>query len=102
MFIQMIELILVLIIFLVVKETAWWLTEEGKIPRYLNYKPWICYKCLGFWSLLATYAAAWYVFDFQLTAIVGGILTILDTIALILHERQTISLEDYDKLINKN
>lgn len=94
------QIILTLILFLVVKECVWTLTEGGKIPEYLKYKPWSCNKCLGFWSLLAIYGTVAYAFALYITAIVGTVLTILDTIAYIIHEKQnTLTIEEYDKMM---
>ena len=91
------QTVLVLVIFITIKYGAWKVTEEDRIPMFLHYMPYICYKCLSFWSLMALFVACGLLCHLWITMAVGGILTILDTIAYIIHEKNnTISVKDLD------
>ena len=95
----LIQIIVTLIIFFIVKYFAFRLTEEWGLPEWLNYKPWVCNKCLGFWSLTAIYLSIGIVLNLWIFLAFGMILTILDTIAIIIDERnKTIKIEDYDNI----
>ena len=85
MFINILQLILVLVTFIVIKLGAWYVTEKGRIPEFLHYEPYICYRCLGFWLLTALYMASGLVCHLWLMMSVGMLITILDTIALTIH-----------------
>lgn len=98
----MIEVLSALIIFLVVKEFAWWVTEEGHVPPYLNYPPWNCFKCFSWWCLIAVFVSIGIFLQAYITSGVGITLAILDTIAYVIHQRKnTLTIEDYDKLMNE-
>ena len=97
MIINTIQVILVLVIFIVVKYAAWRITEEDRVPQFLHYEPYICFKCLSFWSLMALFIACGLLCHLWITMAVGTILTILDTIAYIIHQKNnTISVEDLE------
>lgn len=87
MIINTIQVILVLVIFIVVKYAAWRITEEDRVPQFLHYEPYICFKCLSFWSLMALFVACGLLYHLWITMAVGAILTILDTIAYMIHEK---------------
>lgn len=87
MIINTIQVILVLVIFIVVKYAAWRITEEDRVPQFLHYEPYICFKCLSFWSLMALFVACGLLYHLWITMAVGAILTILDTIAYIVYEK---------------
>ena len=91
------QILLVIAIFIVVKYGAWKVTEEDRVPIFLHYMPYICYKCLSFWSLMALFVACGLLCHLWITMAVGTILTALDTIAYIIHEKNnTISVKDLD------
>lgn len=91
------QTLLVIIIFIVVKYLAWKVTEEDRVPEFLHYEPYICFKCLSFWSLMALFIACGLLCHLWITMAVGTILTILDTIAYIIHQKNnTISVEDLE------
>ena len=76
---------------------TWKVTEEDRVPMFLHYMPYICYKCLSFWSLMALFVASGLLCHLWITMTVGMILTALDTIAYIIHEKNnTISVKDFD------
>jgi len=98
MFIKMIEVLLILAIFLLVRFLAYYITEVKGLPQWLNYKPWNCQLCLTFWSLIATYLSAG-VIGLQITMIGGIILAILNAIAMWIDQRnKTVTIEDYDNM----
>lgn len=82
MFNILLQIILVLALFLVVKYLAYYITEVWGLPEWLNYKPWNCKLCLTFWSLLATYLTVGFAWELWLTLSVGVLLTILNAIAM--------------------
>lgn len=94
---NVLQTILVLIIFIITKYLAWKVTEEDRIPMFLHYEPYICYKCLSFWSLMALFAACGLLCHLWITMAVGTILTVLDTIAYSIHiKTHTVRIEEYD------
>lgn len=95
MFIQILQLILVIALFIPIKWICYKITEEWGLPTFLNYMPYSCRKCLSFWSLMAIYISIGLVFHLYITMAVGAILTILDVIAVIVdHKKKTIRIED--------
>lgn len=98
--IEIILLIVIIGIFFGTKFGIYKLIEGGHIPEWLNYKPYICEMCLGFWVLNGIYLALALIFNYLF--FLGNILTILDTIAQYVHiKNNTVSIkneEDYGKL----
>ena len=92
------EIILTFFIFFGVKYVVFWLTDKKGLPEFLRYKPWICYKCCSFWSLITLYITIFLMFKCGLwyLLIAGTILTILDTIARKVDESQGIIIKDID------
>lgn len=88
MILNLIQIILVLAIFFTTKFLAWKITDEWELPMWLRYKPWECYKCLSFWSLMAQFMVCGLILHLWITMAVGVVLTILDTIAYIINEKQ--------------
>lgn len=84
---NIVQTVMVIVIFVAVKYAAWKVTEENRVPQWLHYMPYICFKCLGFWSLTAIYIACGFLCDLWITMGVGVLLTLLDTIALHQHEK---------------
>lgn len=48
MFIQILQVILILAMFIVIRWFAWKVTEVWGLPEWLQYKPWNCKLCLTF------------------------------------------------------
>lgn len=90
------EIFLTIIIFFGIKFIIFQLTDRIGIPAFLNYKPWICYKCFSFWSLLFLYINIFIIskYDMWYILIAGIILTILDAVALTVDENNTTSIND--------
>lgn len=87
MIILILQLVLVLALFFPVKWLCWKITEEWGLPEWLRYKPWECKKCLTFWTLTAIYLSIGLIFQAYLTMGVGLMLTVLDTIAVIVDQK---------------
>lgn len=95
MFIKILQLILVLVVFFPTKWFAWKVTERWGLPTWLDYQPYSCKKCLTFWLLTVFYVTSGLLCHLWITMAVGAILTILDTIAVIVDQRnKTIKIED--------
>lgn len=96
----MIEIILLIVIiftFLLIKWGVYKLIEGRHLPVWLNYKPYICEMCLGFWALNGIYLTLAIIFNYIF--FVGNIITILDVIARYIDiKNNTIKSEDYGKL----
>ena len=88
MFIQILQLILVIALFIPIKWICYKITEELGLPTFLNYMPYSCRKCLSFWSLMAIYISIGLVFHLYITMAVGAIITILDVIAVIVDQKK--------------
>ena len=95
--IEIILLIVIIGIFFGTKFGVYKLIEGGHIPEWLNYKPYACEMCLGFWVLNGIYLTLAIVFNYIF--FVGNIITILDVIARYIDiKNNTIKSEDYGKL----
>lgn len=82
MFIQILQLILILAMFIIIRWFAWKVTEVWGLPEWLQYKPWNCKICLTFWSLLATYLSIGLIFNLYITLIGGIVLAIMNALAM--------------------
>ena len=94
---NVLQTILVFIIFIITKYLAWKITEEDRIPMFLHYEPYVCYKCLSFWSLMALFAACGLLCHLWITMAVGWVLTVLDTIAVVIDQKnKTVKIDDFE------
>lgn len=92
----LLQFIIVLIIFLSISYVAWYIIEKDKVPEFLDYRPFSCHICLTTWSLAAVYIALGISFKWWVLLIVGLVVTALNTIALIINQKEkTISIEEY-------
>ena len=97
MILNLLQIVLVLIIFFTIKLSTWKVTEEIGLPPFLRYEPWICFKCLSFWSLISIFLVCGLICHLWITMTVGILLTVLDTVALIIHQKNnTVSINDYE------
>ena len=91
-----IEILLVPIIFVIVTAFTYWITEYDNVPRWLHYKPFICYKCLTFWSLISI-GIAMFLLGFIITGVALIVLGALNGIAKHIDEKNnTISISDFE------
>lgn len=86
MIINILQIILIVIVFLPVKWFAYWLTEIKGLPEFLNYQPYSCNKCLQFWLLMGIYISL-LVIPVYITVFGGITLTILDAIAMHINQK---------------
>ena len=82
MFIQILQVILILAMFIIIRWFAWKVTEVWGLPEWLQYKPWNCKICLTFWSLLATYLSIGLIFNLYITLIGGIGLAVMNALAM--------------------
>ena len=82
MFIQILQVILILAMFIIIRWFAWKVTEVWGLPEWLQQKPWNCKICLTFWSLLATYLSIGLIFNLYITLIGGIALAIMNALAM--------------------
>ena len=85
---NIIEVLLVLVIFFPVKYLCFQITDKWGLPEWLRYKPWECYKCLSFWLLMALFLSCGLLFNLYITMAVGTLMTVLDAVAMTIDQRQ--------------
>lgn len=82
-----IQFVLMMMAFFVVKYCAYVATEEIGMPRWLDFKPFNCNKCLSTWTLAGVYTVLGLSFDWYYLMIGGIILAILNGIAMEIDQR---------------
>lgn len=87
MFIQILQVISILAIFLLVRWLCWKITEDWGVPEMIDYRPWNCKLCLTFWSLIAIYLTVGLILQAYITMIGGIILAILNAIAMYIDQK---------------
>lgn len=85
--VTMLILTSIVISFLLIKYILFKFTTNVNFPPFLDYQPYNCYKCIGFWTLTFIYITI-AVCTHEWLYLIGNGLTLIDTIALILHERK--------------
>lgn len=88
MFIQILQVILILALFIPIRYIAWKVTEEWGLPEWLQYKPWNCKLCFTFWSLLAAYLSIGLIFNLYITLIGGIALAIMNALAMWIDQKK--------------
>ena len=84
---NLLQVILILALFIPVKYLTWNITEKWGVPAWIDYKPFSCYLCLTFWSLLAVYLTIGLIFQLWITLGGGIALTILNAVAMYIDQR---------------
>lgn len=93
MFIQILQVILILAMFIPIRWFAWKVTEVWGLPEWLQYKPWNCKLCLTFWSLVVSYLTIGLIFQLPITLYGGIALAIMNALAMWIDQRnKTIKL----------
>lgn len=87
MFIQILQVILILALFIPIRWFAWKVTEVWGLPEWLQYKPWNCKLCLTFWSLLVTYLSIGLIFSLPITLYGGIALAIMNALAMYIDQK---------------
>lgn len=86
-------------VFIVLEYIAYFTTKK-ELPEFINHKPFNCRKCQQFWSNIIIATIIYISFNCIGQYIFHIILTILETIALIIDERER-TVNDYnDNRIN--
>ena len=89
------QLLAMLVIFLITKFFTYKLTEEWKLPKWLDYRPWNCSLCSCFWSLVAIYTTL-LIIGYQWLGISGLIMAVLNAIAMYINQKKnTIDVNNY-------
>lgn len=95
MLLNLLQIILVGALFLPVKMLTYKITDEWGLPKWLDYKPFNCYLCLTFWTLLAVYLTIGLIFNLKITLFVGVIIAVLNAIAMYIDQKnKTIKIDD--------
>ncbi len=91
-----IEILLIPILFMFITAFAYWMIEYNHIPRWLQFKPWNCEKCLSTWSLVGV-GISFLLIDFIITGLGLIVMGILNGIARHIDEKnRTISISDFE------
>lgn len=94
MLLTIIQILIIFVVFIPVSWLSFKVTEEWGLPKWLQYKPFICRTCLTFWTLLAIYVAIGLIFGANVTLWGGIALTILNAIAMYINQKnKTIKIE---------
>lgn len=94
MFIQILQVILILALFFPVKWLGWKITEQWGLPEWLQFKPWNCRLCLTFWMLLFTYLSIGLIFSLYITLFGGIAMAMMNALAMYIDQkRKTIHLD---------
>lgn len=82
------EFLITLIIYFTIVPTVYYFTEVKGMPKWLQWKPFICRKCCTFWTLFGTYIAIGLSFDLCYLLSTGIIISILTAIAMHIDEKE--------------
>lgn len=89
------QLLAMLVIFLGTKYMTYNITEVWGLPKWLQYKPFVCNTCLTFWSLVAIYATL-LIIGYTWLGISGLIMAVLNAIAMYIDQRKkTVDVNEY-------
>lgn len=93
------QLIITILSFLLVKWIVWQITEKRLVPEFLQYEPYICYKCCGFWLCIGLFISVGIIYHLWLFMGLGCLITALDAIALHIHEKKMMDIGN--KMLNE-
>lgn len=66
-------------------------------PTFLAFKPFSCKVCFTFWSQLFAFGCFWLISRWDVTLVIGVLLTVLTGIAKKVDEKnKSVNLDDYD------
>lgn len=89
------QLLAMLVIFIATKYLTYNITEVWGLPKWLQYKPFVCNTCLTFWSLVAIYTTL-LIIGYNWLGISGLIMAVLNAIAMYIDQKQkTESINNY-------
>lgn len=86
------QVILTIILFFTINYSTYKLCDEIGLPKWLDYLPWICRKCLNFWTQTFIYVTIFILssYTYWYLLLMGNILNILNTIAIYIDEKKNI------------
>ena len=90
------QLLAMLLIFLATRLFTYQLTNVWGLPKWLQYKPFICEICLCFWTLVAIYTPL-LIIGYNWLGISGLIMAALNAIAMKVDQKnKTVKIEEDD------
>ena len=81
------QFVIIILVFFIENWLCYKVTEEWGLPSWLQYKPFNCRMCCTFWSLSLTFIIIGISFDLWITLIGGISLSILNAIAMYIHQK---------------
>lgn len=91
------QFILAFIIYFAIVMGAYYVTEVKQLPRWLQFPPFHCRKCLTFWSNLVAGFVIGLSFNLFITMITVFVMAVLTAIAMHIDQKnKTINLSDYE------
>ena len=87
--IKLIIILAILIIFFGIKWLIFQFTDKKGLPDFLQYKPFVCYKCCSFWVLNFIYGVAIWITG-EWGFLIGNGLAFLDGLAKFIDEKYNI------------
>lgn len=85
------------IIYFAIVMGAYYATEVKELPKWLQFPPFHCRKCLTFWSNLAAGLTIGLAFNLYVTMATVAVMAVLTAIAMhVDQKRKTIKIEDDD------
>lgn len=83
----LLEIVVAVVEFFLLQYIVYLWTEKNlQYPEWLEYKPWCCRLCLGFWLPVGFFLAVGLTLHLYLMMATGLIITVLNTIAYYIHE----------------
>lgn len=85
---MILQVIITFIVFFLTAFVSWLTTEKWTMPHWLQYRPWVCRICQNFWLNVFAYVGIYIIYQWKITLILGLILTVLNTIAQKVDQKQ--------------
>lgn len=85
---MILQVIITFIVFFLTAFVSWLTTEKWTMPHWLQYRPFSCRICQNFWLNVFAYVGIYIIYQWKITLILGLILTVLNTIAQKVDQKQ--------------
>lgn len=85
---MILQVIITFIVFFLTAFVSWLTTEKWTMPHWLQYRPFSCRICQNFWLNVFAYVGIYIIYQWKITLILGLILTVLNTIAQKIDQKQ--------------
>ena len=96
------EFIIAFAMYFAILYVSYYLTEKRRLP-WLQFSPFKCRKCFAFWANLISAFVVGLSFNLYITMSTVLVMGVLTAIAMHVDEKNnTLTIEEYEKLINKN